>query len=884
MAKKAREAKPNELLRAARLQRNWTQQEVADRIGAPLALNVTRWERGTASPSLHYVQRLCQLFDTTPQKLGLLLEEQSGDEVTPPHSTSWNVPYRRNPYFTGRDTILMELHQQLNDKHTATLNQSYAISGLGGIGKTQIAVEYTYRYHQAYQGIFWVRAASHDTLAADYVALAKLVGLPGSDAPDQSQVVAATKRWLSEHQGWLLILDNADDLSLVPDFLPEGNSGSLLLTTRAQATGKIAPSILIDKMELEEACLLLLRRSRQLALDAELEAAPDNVLSQARAIVSELDALPLALDQAGAYIEETGCSLEDYLEMYRSRRLQFLQWQSDLSLEYPYTVASTWSLSFERVAAANPAAAELLRFCAFLDPDAIPEWLLTEGAAQLGSLLAPVAADPLSLNEALWVLRSYSLIRRHAQEKVLSLHRLVQEILKEGMDDERRRQWAERTVNTVSAVFPKVEYETWARCQSLLPHANRCAELIEQHQFVSPQAGHLLTYAGAYLLERGQYEQAEASLKAALTIREQLLGPDHLETIITLDILGNLYSLQGHYSEAETLLQQALTVREQQLGPQHPDVATTLRELGETYTFQGRYEQAEQLLQRALEIKEQVFGPKDLEIANILHTLAVHYYYRERYPTSKVFYQRALEIYKQTGWLEQKGAPQVLSGLGLICWMEGEYKQAESLHRQALAITEKLMGPEYFDVGTMLNNLAIACLYEGNYEEAAAHFQRSLTIKERALGSEHILTALTLDNLARTYTLLRKYEQAEPMHVQALTIIERAVGDGVPTGGALRNLASHYYLRGKYEQVESLCQRALSIYERLLDPENVRTASVLHLLAQLYEAQGRYQEAQSFYQRAIAMKKRVFGPEHPDTKAVLKDYAAFTEKRRDGER
>jgi len=118
------------------------------------------------------------------------------------------------------------------------------------------------------------------------------------------------------------------------------------------------------------------------------------------------------------------------------------------------------------------------------------------------------------------------------------------------------------------------------------------------------------------------------------------------------------------------------------------------------------------------------------------------------------------------------------------------------------------------------------------------------------------------------------------MHVQALTFIERAVGDGVPTGGALRNLASHYYLRGKYEQVESLCQRALSIYERLLDPENVRTASVLHLLAQLYEAQGRYQEAQSFYQRAIAMKKRVFGPEHPDTKAVLKDYAAFTEKRR----
>ncbi|HZR38642.1 MAG TPA: FxSxx-COOH system tetratricopeptide repeat protein [Ktedonobacteraceae bacterium] len=883
MAKKATQAKPNSLLRSARLQRNWTQQEVANRIGAPLALNITRWERGTTTPSAYYVKQLCQLFGKTPQELGLLIEEQSIDEAAPPPSTSWMVSYRRNPYFTGRDAILMELHQQLNATYAAALNQSYAMSGLGGIGKTQIAVEYAYRYQQTYQAIFWVRAASRDTLVTDYVALAKLVGLSGSNAPDQSQVVDATKRWLVEHQGWLLILDNADDLSLLSDFLPQGNSGTLLLTTRAQATGKIAPNIQIDKMELEEACLLLLRRSRQLALDAELKDSSEKVLLLARAIVSELDALPLALDQAGAYIEETGCSLHDYLELYRSRRSQLLRWQSELSSEYPYTVASTWSLSFERVEAANPASADLLRLCAFLDPDAIPEWLLTEGASQLGPLLAPVADDPLSLNEALRVLRSYSLIRRNAQEKMLSLHRLVQEVLKEGMDDETRRQWAEHTVNTVSAVFPKTEFATWTRCQSLLPHANRCAELIELYQFTSPEAGHLLTHAGLYLLERSQSEQAESLLKAALSIREQTLGPEHLDTIATLDILGNLYSTHGHYSEAETLLQRALSIREQQLGPQHPDVATTLRELGDTYTLQGRYEQAEPLLQRALVIREQVLGPKHLETADTLNSLAVHYYYRARYTTAEVFFQRALEIYEQTGTLEHHQFAIALDGLGIIYILQGKYRQAQTLHRRALSVLEKLMGPERFEIGRTLNNLAMACLYEGEYEEAVALFQRSLTIKEKTLGLEHFRTAISLDNLARAYTLQGKYEQAEAMHMQALSIFERGGEVGSETGITLYNLAFHYYLRRKYGQVELLCQRALSIFERVLDLENYRTASVLYLLAQLYEAQGRDPEAQSFYRRAIAMREHVLGPEHPETKAALKDYAAFIKKGRDGE-
>src|SRR5260370_11181848 len=151
-------------------------------------------------------------------------------------------------------------------------------------------------------------------------------------------------------------------------------------------------------------------------------------------IVSELGGLPLARDQAGAYIEETNCGLSGYLNLYRTRRKDLLQRRSKLRTDHPQPVGTTWSLSFQKVEQANPAAADLLRLCAFLDPDAIPEDIITEGAAEAGPLLHPVAADPFQLNEAIEVLRTYSLIRRNAEAKKLNIHRLVQVWLQEAMD------------------------------------------------------------------------------------------------------------------------------------------------------------------------------------------------------------------------------------------------------------------------------------------------------------------------------------------------------------------------------------------------------------------------------------------------------------------
>ncbi len=259
--------------------------------------------------------------------------------VPPDHL--WTVPYLRNPLFTGREEVIRELHEQLTASRTAALAQ--AMSGLGGIGKTQTAVEYAYRYQTDYHHILWLRASTREEIIEDLTSLARLLQLPAQQAQDQQQIVNATRNWLQTHSGWLLIVDNADDLEMASDYLPTGSSGHILLTTRAHAMKGLAHKVELTTMPLDEGVLFLVHRAGLLAPPATLDHVSAAQREIAEAIVQALGHLPLALDQAGAYLEETGESLTSYLTLYREQRKAVLAYRGGLSTRHA-PVATTWSL------------------------------------------------------------------------------------------------------------------------------------------------------------------------------------------------------------------------------------------------------------------------------------------------------------------------------------------------------------------------------------------------------------------------------------------------------------------------------------------------------------------------------------------------------------
>ena len=361
-------------LRTERLQRHWTQNELAQRIGSSLA-TIKRWERQETIPGPYFRLKLTTLFGKSEEALGLRnagspsakLVASEVETTLPATSTTaaslslWMVPYLRNPYFTGRDKLFALLNTHL----TTALIQPLALTGLGGVGKTQLAVEYAYRAHAqgTYTHTLWIDAASEETLLISFMAVATL--LPKtivSEQIDQRKLVEEIKRWL-EHcpQSWLLIFDNVDDFSLLQRYIPHHGHGNILLTTRAHAIGSLATPIVVDKMSIGDGMHLFLSRAQCGPQVTEEEACA------ARMLVTTMDALPLALEQAGAYIEETGCTIEEYLRLYHDYRGTLLARRgTQATRDHPDSVATTWSLSFQRVQQSNPAATQLLQVCAFL--------------------------------------------------------------------------------------------------------------------------------------------------------------------------------------------------------------------------------------------------------------------------------------------------------------------------------------------------------------------------------------------------------------------------------------------------------------------------------------------------------------------------------------
>jgi tetratricopeptide (TPR) repeat protein/transcriptional regulator with XRE-family HTH domain len=779
-------------LKAERELRGWSQAKVAEAVGST-PRNVSRWEKGQTLPHPYYREQLCLLFGKNARELGLLgeAEEEQTEEIFQPGSiqsvdekpsaTPWHVPYQRNRYFTGRTDTLEQLHTTfLLNEQREIFPVQVALCGLGGIGKTQTALEYVYRYADGYTAVLWAQADTREDVLSEYIVLASTLNLPEKDLSNHHQVTVALMDWLRTHEGWLLILDNADDLSMVGEFLPRGGKGHILLTTRAMATGQHIEGIEIEKLGYQDGMSLLLHRAKLIRDDTSLNGIPPPLYEQARMICELVDGLPLALSQIAAYIEENAIDLGDYLALFQAYPSSLLQRRSELShSDYSHTVATTWALSLEKIERTNAVAADVLRLCAFLQPDGISERLLLQGISNPDAPLYTIAANPLILYEAIGELRKYSFIRRNTETKTLSLHRLVQMYLKETMTREEQCLWVERAVRVVNYVLPDLSdyaVSSWAVYQTHVPHALLAYEFVKEWQLAFPEAARLLDQVGVFLRDHARYSEAEPMLHDALVMREKLLGTSHLLVAKSLNNLAILYWERSEYDEAQALFERALVIRD------HDSVAPTeraesLNNLGLVYIFQKRYSEAESLLQRTYELCEEALAGTYAGHAEITNALASS-----------------------------------LTNLGYLYYLQGRYQEARSLYQRAYTIWEKLYGPQHPNIAIVLYNLG--CNYQclGDYETSEHYHLRALIMCEQLLGAMHRHTARSLNSLGELYCIEERYTEAEPLLRRALHILEVSLGPThVEVAASLENLARLLHATAREKEAQELEARANSL-------------------------------------------------------------------------
>lgn len=648
----------------------------------------------------------------------------------------------------------------------------------------------------------------------------------------------------------------------------------MLLTTRTQSTGGLAQRIDLERMELDEGTLFLLRRSKTIMYNISFEDVCADQRALAQEIVQLMDGLPLALDQAGAYIEETACSLSDYFDRYQKRRTMLLNIRGCTNTNHPQSVVATFSLSFEKVEQESRAAADLLRLCAFLHHNAIPEEIITEGASELGPVLQAVASDPFEFDVALALLRKYSLLRRNSEIKMLSIHRLVQTVLKDKMDEEMQHQWAEHTVRAVNATFPDVKQEAsmtaWHQWQRCIPHAHICTSLIDTWDMTFPEAGRLIGQIGAYILDGGQYDQAEILMKKSLEMLLSAWGPEHPDVAAGFCMLGNYYMMRrGLYTQAEPLLHQGLAIHQKILGSGHPDVIDTLNDLSILYHIQGKFVQAELGYQQAQDTCKPI--PEMLFFSSMtLNNFACLYLYQGKYASAEPMFTQALTQFEKAVGLEHHSTAFTLNNLARLYRDWGQYIRSESWFERALALRERFLGPENYVVAQTLNDWSQLCYYQGKYVLGERFCHRALAIWKPIIGMEHPVIAQVLNNLAMLAHIQGECAQAEIFAQQALTIREQAFGPDHPkVAQTLNVLANIHCSQEKYAQAEAYCIRAIKIYKQALGPENHRVAQVLANLTLIHLAQGRYLEAEEHCLKALTFRKNILGEKHPDVAQSL---------------
>ncbi|EGK84204.1 tetratricopeptide repeat protein [Microcoleus vaginatus PCC 9802] len=759
---------------------------------------------------------------------------------------------------------MQQLHGLLQDGSRVAIA---AASGMGGIGKTELAWQYAtfHRDCNTYPaGIWWLFVRDND-LAPQVLQKALRMGIQPPDTLDnlEERLQFCYEEWAKQTSGnALLVLDDVNDYRAVQPLLPRNPRFKVLLTAR-----QIVPSpvgCLPLKVLKPEAALNLLRLTAGDLPGNRLGLNIDAQLEDAEALCQWLDYLPLGIELVGRYLRrKERLPLATVLQRLQSQRLEARALQeAEAGMTARRGVAAAFELSWAEL---KPPARTLGCLLSVFALAPIPWKLVTECLPDWDEEDLEDCRDYELLEQSLLSLvedeTSDAAEFRQVQVRY-QLHALIREFfatkLQERADAENLRRSFAVVLTSVTKTIPQtVTLEVQERLKQVLPHLAVVAEQWSHLLEDSTDAMWFFTVLAWVAQSQSLWAEAEKWLKACLQMTEERYGADHPYTALGLNNLAALYESMGRYPEAEPLLVRSLAICEQYLGADHPHTAMSLKNLAMLYKAMGRYPEAEPLLVRSRAIEEQYLGADHPHTAMSLNYLGALYESMGRYPEAEPLLVRSRAIEEQYLGADHPHTASSLNYLALLYQSMGRYPEAEPLLVRSLAIREQYLGADHPNTAMSLNNLAMLYQAMGRYPEAEPLLVRSLAICEQYLGADHPHTATTLNNLAALYESMGRYPEAEPLYVRSLAICEQYLGADHPdTAGSLNNLAGLYYAMGRYPEAEPLYLRALEILSNRLGEEHPNTQTIWsNFIACLQQAISPGQDSQL--------------SQHPTTQAML---------------
>ncbi|MEU9733140.1 FxSxx-COOH system tetratricopeptide repeat protein [Streptomyces sp. NPDC048002] len=807
-----------------------------------------------------------------------------------------NVP-PRNPNFTGRDDLLDALRRRLR-KERATAVLPNALHGMGGVGKTLLAVEYLYRHLGDYDLVWWISAERTAQIALSLAELAPKLGLEaGSDATWSVTAVLEALRRGKPYDNWLLVFDNADSPEAVRPYFPSGGPGNILVTSRNPQWASVAKALEVNVFRRPESVALLRRRG------------PDLTDEEADRLAEALGDLPLAVEQAAAWRAETGMPADEYLRLLDEKLVDLLGLSAPLDYQLP--VIAAWNVSLDQLEAKNPAAMQLLQLCAFCAPESIARNLFAgRREATITPELDTVLRDPIRLSQAIREIGRYSLARFDFRTNALQMHRLVQEALKSRMTEAERRRMRTGTHLLLAANDPADPHNAghWPRYGELYPHLVVSEAVGSSDQWVRK----LIVNEVRYLCRSGNYDAALQLARSAYACWRQDGGEDDSQTMEVSRWLGVVLFLMGRWAEAATVNDRVLETCRRARGEDHEETLDALGNVAVDRRNKGDFQSALELSESVHERYVRLLGAEDPETLRAAHNLGV---------SLRLVgdFARAREIDTETWHVKQQhfGQDHVVSlvtWLGLILDIRelGDYHTALTYQRE---LTERAIGLLGRDTPFALSNqrhLAVALRKAGHHEEALAAAERAqsdlvrrygesnpgslastleLTIdlrhagdltSARSMGAQvhrqyadvygpthpHTLSAEV--DLGVTLRLHGDPEAARAVDERALEELDRVLGERHPTTlVCATNLASDLYALGDFAAARERDERTLGISREVLGEDHPSTLACAANLPLDLRALGADEEAERLHSRTAERLNRALGADHPAVRQAV---------------